>query len=86
MKINFLLTILLCITSIVSACDDDSSKEENVSEAGEALSAGQEDQSSAGEMAGDDDSSMAGMPVQVLDFDTMEIEPESDMSFDLDLD
>jgi len=82
MKINFLLTLLLGITSIVSGCDDDSSKETDVSEAGESVSAGQEDQSSAG----DDDSSMAGIPVQMMDFDTMEIEPESDMSFGSDLD
>ena len=75
MKINTFITILLSLT-LIFACDDDETSKSSDAESGgiEQVNAGE----SAGESAGTD------IPVQMMDFDTMEIEPDSDMGPDMD--
>lgn len=75
MKINTFIITLLSLT-LIFACDD-----EEKSKSSDAQSGGTEQVDAsveAGESAGTD------IPVQMMDFDTMEIEPDSDMGPDMD--
>ena len=79
MKINTFITILLSLTLIFACDDDETSKSSDVESGGiEQVDASVDAGESAGESAGTD------IPVQMMDFDTMEIEPDSDMGPDMD--
>ena len=78
MKINTFIITLLSLT-LIFACDDDSSKsDETVSAGSEQLDASLD----AGESIGGQSDSE--VPVQMMDFDTMEIEVDPDMGPDMD--
>ena len=74
MKINHFITLLLSLT-LLFACDDESSEESGESTQ-ETVSAGSETENSD-----------MDVPVQMMDFDTIEIEPDSEIAgTDVDMD
>jgi hypothetical protein len=87
---NFTKTLLLLITfSLAFACEKERSSSE-VTLAGEMDIAGETAETvagqAAGEQAGEEAGELAGeeVPVQMMDFDTMEIDVDPDMGPDMD--
>ena len=73
MKINYFITLMLSL-NLLFACDDKSSDKED--EVQQEVSAGSEAENPD-----------MNLPVQMMDFDTIEIEPDEDMAVvDIDLD
>ena len=74
MKINHFITLMLSLT-LLFACDDESS-DGSQDDTQQEVSAGSET-----------DNSDMDLPVQTMDFDTIEIEPDGDMAGeDIDMD
>ena len=82
MKNNFYFFITIISILLIFACEEKTSKDSSVSDAGYSQEAGEETQGGESELE-----DMSGIPIQLMDFDTMDIEVNLDIGVtDVDMD
>lgn len=82
MKNNFYFFVAIISIFLTLACEEKTSKDSLDSSAGHAQEAGEETQGGESELE-----DMAGIPIQLMDFDTMDIEVNLDIGVtDVDMD